>query len=59
VEYTDSYHRNPWAQSAVGVKDGYRLDVTPLGFYSVVHQREEVVQHMPDNSYGTLEVVGR
>jgi hypothetical protein len=47
------------SRSAVGVKDGYRLDVTPLGFYSVLHQREEVVQHMPDNSYGTLEVVGR
>jgi hypothetical protein len=22
-------------------------------------QREEVVQHMPENSHGTLEVVGR
>jgi hypothetical protein len=36
-----------------------RLDATLRGFYSVLHQREEVVQHMPDNSYGTLEVVGR
>ena len=24
-----------------------------------LHQREEVVQHMPDNFHGTLEVVGR
>jgi hypothetical protein len=26
---------------------------------TIFHQREEVVQSMPDSFYGTLEVVGR
>lgn len=30
-----------------------------MSFYSDAYQREEVVQHMPDNLNGTLEVVGR
>ena len=35
------------------------LRTAHLDVVSCVHQREEVVQTMPDNQYGTLEVVGR
>ena len=38
---------------------GYPLAMSSIDLLLCDHQREEVVQHMPDNLYGTLEVVGR
>ena len=34
-------------------------DIAGASVLNCGHQRKEVVQHMPDNQYGTLEVVGR
>ena len=50
------HRRRPLA----GVENSWKTSRTRSDFVlNYLHQRKEVVQHMPDNLYGTLEVVGR